>query len=442
MNAVNTNAVNTNAVTTNAVQVPNAVVGGGGHTSGHKGHIVIAVVVIVFVCALIAAGFAIWKWYDPKRNAGTQVPVSKDEVPVNAGPVNAGPVNAGPVNAGPVNTGPVNTGPVNAGPVNAGPVNAGPVKVPKVTKVPVTKGKDPKVPKDPTKGQDPKVPVKNKKRDPKPIDKNIWRGQPMTISTGKKTFMPYVEWNGAKPQNTSSATFAFITSMHGKPGWEAGGSVSDLVKVVKTMKSFRISFGGQGSIELAQAIKDVPTLVKTYQSIITTYGATWLDFDIEEAKALSDTGSIDRRNAALAQLQKSNPGLKIDYTLSSNEPGGLESSSLNLLKNAKSHGVLINCVNPMTFDNGHFSDNAGTIIKTVQNVKKQIDSIGLTGATVGITVMVGKDDGGQMFSLSDASKILAFAKSTSWVSLLSFWSEALDAKMGYAYSKVFSAFNE
>ena len=415
-NAVKTNAVNTNAVNTNAVQVQNVVDGGEYTTSGHKGHIVIAVVVIVFVCALIAAGFAMWKWYDPKKTVdATPVSVTKD-------PVAQVPVAQVPVAQVPVAQVPVARVPVAQVPVARVPVT----KVP-VTKVPVTK-----------------VPVKHKKRDPVPIGhiKNVWKGQPMTISTGKKTFMPYVEWNGTKPQHTSSATFAFITSMHGKPGWEAGGSVSDLVKVVKTMKSFRISFGGQGSIELAQAIKDVPTLVKTYQSIIDTYGAKWLDFDIEEAKALSDTGSIDRRNAALAQLQKSNPGLKIDYTLSSNEPGGLESSSLNLLKNAKAHGVSVNCVNPMTFDNGHFSDNSGTIIKTVQNVKKQIDSIGLSGTTVGITVMVGKDDGGQMFSLSDASKVLAFAKSTSWVSLLSFWSEALDAKMGYAYSNVFSAFNE
>ena len=400
-NAVKTNAVNTNAVNTNAVQVQNVVDGGEYTTSGHMGHIVIAVVVIVFVCALIAAGFAMWKWYDPKKTVdATPVSVTKD--PVAQVPVAQVPVAQVPVAQVPV------------------------TKVP-VTKVPVSKG-----------------PVKTKKRDPVPIGhiKNVWKGQPMTISSGKKTFMPYVEWNGTKPQHTTSATFAFITSMHGKPGWEAGGSVSDLVKVVKTLKSFRISFGGQGSIELAQAIEDVPTLVKTYQSIIDTYGAKWLDFDIEEAKALSDTGSIDRRNAALAQLQKSNPGLKIDYTLSSNEPGGLESSSLNLLKNAKAHGVSVNCVNPMTFDNGHFSDNSGTIIKSVQNVKKQIDAIGLKGATVGITVMVGKDDGGQMFSLSDASKVLAFAKSTSWVSLLSFWSEALDAKMGYAYSNVFSAFNE
>ena len=405
-NAVKTNAVNTNAVNTNAVQVQNVVDGGEYTTSGHMGHIVIAVVVIVFVCALIAAGFAMWKWYDPKKTVdATPVSVTKD--PVAQVPVAQVPVAQVPVAQVPVTKVPV-------------------TKVP-VTKVPVSKG-----------------PVKTKKRDPVPIGhiKNVWKGQPMTISSGKKTFMPYVEWNGTKPQHTTSATFAFITSMHGKPGWEAGGSVSDLVKVVKTLKSFRISFGGQGSIELAQAIEDVPTLVKTYQSIIDTYGAKWLDFDIEEAKALSDTGSIDRRNAALAQLQKSNPGLKIDYTLSSNEPGGLESSSLNLLKNAKAHGVSVNCVNPITFDNGHFSDNSGTIIKSVQNVKKQIDAIGLKGATVGITVMVGKDDGGQMFSLSDASKVLAFAKSTSWVSLLSFWSEALDAKMGYAYSNVFSAFNE
>ena len=387
-----------------------------GKHGGHMGHVVIAVIVVVFVGVLIAAGFAIWKWYDPKRF------VDPSRVPVSQVPVAQVPVAQGPVAQVPVAQVPVAQVPVAQVPVTKVPVT----KVP-VTKVPVSKG-----------------PVKTKKRDPVPIGhiKNVWKGQPMTISSGKKTFMPYVEWNGTKPQHTTSATFAFITSMHGKPGWEAGGSVSDLVKVVKTLKSFRISFGGQGSIELAQAIEDVPTLVKTYQSIIDTYGAKWLDFDIEEAKALSDTGSIDRRNAALAQLQKSNPGLKIDYTLSSNEPGGLESSSLNLLKNAKAHGVSVNCVNPMTFDNGHFSDNSGTIIKSVQNVKKQIDAIGLKGATVGITVMVGKDDGGQMFSLSDASKVLAFAKSTSWVSLLSFWSEALDAKMGYAYSNVFSAFNE
>ena len=65
--------------------------------------------------------------------------------------------------------------------------------------------------------------------------------------------------------------------------------------------TFRISFGGASGAELATKAKTVDALVKQYESVITAYDATWLDFDIEGA-SVADTSANARRNKALAKI--------------------------------------------------------------------------------------------------------------------------------------------
>jgi len=75
-----------------------------------------------------------------------------------------------------------------------------------------------------------------------------------------------------------------------------------------------LSFGGEGGLELAQVCNDVPSLQAQYQAAIDKYKVRMLDFDIESS-AIKDPASVDRRNQALANLQATNPGLLISYTL-------------------------------------------------------------------------------------------------------------------------------
>ncbi len=71
-----------------------------------------------------------------------------------------------------------------------------------------------------------------------------------------------------------------------------------------------VSFGGEGGTELALVEPDARALEAKYQSVIDRYHLTWLDFD-REGDALSQSDVNLRRNAVLARLQATNPGLII-----------------------------------------------------------------------------------------------------------------------------------
>src|SRR5882762_8620466 len=97
-----------------------------------------------------------------------------------------------------------------------------------------------------------------------------------------------------------------------------------------------ISFGGEAAPELAEVCPDAASLQKQYQTVIDTYHVTHIDIDLEQATAAD--ANVDKRNRALAALQKANPGLTISYTLSVS-PNGLSSDGMNLLKDAVKKGV-------------------------------------------------------------------------------------------------------
>ena len=66
------------------------------------------------------------------------------------------------------------------------------------------------------------------------------------------------------------------------------------------------SFGGysadQGGTEIADSCKTVSQIAAAYESVITTYGVTRLDMDVE-AKSLGNTAGIDRRNKAIKMTE-------------------------------------------------------------------------------------------------------------------------------------------
>ncbi len=90
-------------------------------------------------------------------------------------------------------------------------------------------------------------------------------------------------------------TLAFLTSKSGCTlQWEDGGdSVGAFSSQINAVKSAGgnviISFGGAGSNELAQTCTSVSSLTAAYQQVVSTYGITRLDFDIE-GDTLSDGG--------------------------------------------------------------------------------------------------------------------------------------------------------
>jgi chitinase len=192
-----------------------------------------------------------------------------------------------------------------------------------------------------------------------------------------------------------------------------------------------ISFGGEAGQELAQTCSSASSLQAQYQAVINQYSATHLDFDIEGGEQ-GDSTTYDRRNTALAALQKANPGLTISFTLPS-ATTGLLSDSLGLLNNAVSHGVNFNIVNLMTMDYGSADSQMGQesinaangLHSELQNIFPSKSSSQLW-AMVGITPMIGQNDSaGEIFSLSNAQQVLSFAQSNK-IGELAFWEVSRD----------------
>jgi chitinase len=194
------------------------------------------------------------------------------------------------------------------------------------------------------------------------------------------------------------------------------------------------SFGGASGTEIGISCTSVSALEAQYKRVIDGLNLTRLDFDIE-GSALDNTAANDRRNQALADLQQSYAAagkqLDIDYTLPV-DPTGLESNSISLLNNAKSHGLNVNLVNVMTMDYGGTMDMGQAAITAAQGLHTQLGQIWTTKTSAqlwameGNTPMIGvNDSSNEVFSTANAQSLESFAK-TNGIQELSFWSLGRD----------------
>jgi chitinase len=267
---------------------------------------------------------------------------------------------------------------------------------------------------------------------------------------------PYLELSGSSAgdmaadmsaSGVSRYTLAFFIPQSGcTPMWEAGNyPVGSFTSEINSLKSAGgdviISFGGASGGELAQTCTDVPSLTAAYKNIVTTYGVTRLDFDIEGG-VLSDTGATTRRDQALAALQQQVPGLQVDFTLAV-DPTGLPGGQINLLQDAKNQGVNVSVVNLMTMDYYDGQPVINDALSSAQAAAGQIASLyGISTSAAygkeGLTPIAGKNDDGAMFSQSDAQTLENFAAGNG-VAELSFWEvDSYDKAAGYAYSRIFN----
>ncbi|HEV3355638.1 MAG TPA: chitinase [Pseudonocardiaceae bacterium] len=244
-------------------------------------------------------------------------------------------------------------------------------------------------------------------------------------------------------------TLAFLTSKSGCTlQWEDGGdAVGAFKSQISSLQSaggnVAASFGGAGSKELAETCTSVSSLAAAYGKIVSTYGITRLDFDIE-GNTINNTAATSRRDQALAQLQKSNKSVQVDFTLPV-DPTGLESNATNVLKDAKSKGVAVSVVNIMTMDFGDgqnaLKDAESGANATHGQLQKIYtgDSSAQVWGMLGLTPIAGKNDDNENFTQANAKTLEGFAKSNG-VGELAFWEvDQYDKPLGYAYSKIFNA---
>lgn len=180
-------------------------------------------------------------------------------------------------------------------------------------------------------------------------------------------------------------------------------------------KELICSFGGAAGKELAQVCNDEFELYEKYKLVVEKYNFKVLDFDIE-GQALSDSKANDRRVRALNLLKKNYPKLRLHVTLPVS-PSGLLYDAMQLVDDFQ-------VVNIMAMNYGNVKEMGGAACEAATMAHKQ------TGKPIGITVMIGKNDSGEVFTLEDAKQLSEFSKHNHWVVFLSFWSVHRDRGVG------------
>jgi chitinase len=245
-------------------------------------------------------------------------------------------------------------------------------------------------------------------------------------------------------------TLAFLTPQSGCTlQWEDGGDpVGAFTSQVSALQAAGgnviISFGGESGGELAQTCTNVSQLTAAYQNVVSTYGVTRLDFDIE-GSTLADTAATTLRDQALAALQAEDPSVQVDFTLAV-APQGLPTgtgSEYALLQDAQAQGVKVSEVNIMTMDFGAGSDDLADAESAAQGTAGQLASLyGISTSAaygmMGLTPIAGTNDDGTVFSTANAQSLESFAAANG-VAELSFWEvDGYDKPIGYQYSSIFN----
>ncbi|MFD7863368.1 cellulose binding domain-containing protein [Streptomyces sp. NPDC059783] len=266
-------------------------------------------------------------------------------------------------------------------------------------------------------------------------------------TAGGARFAPYVDTSlypaydlldTAAKTGVKQFNLAFITSGGGcAPLWGGVTGLGDdhVASQIGALRAaggdVRVSFGGASGSELALRCSSAADLAAAYGKVVDTYELTKVDFDIEGG-ALPDTAANTRRAQAIAQLQKSHPGLDVSFTLPV-MPEGLTQPGVDLIADAKKNGVDVGAVNVMAMDYGaSYSGDMGTYaIQAATATQAQIKGVlGLSDAdawkAVAVTPMIGVNDvSTEVFKVEDATQLAAFAqeKGLAWLAM---WSGTRD----------------
>jgi chitinase len=230
----------------------------------------------------------------------------------------------------------------------------------------------------------------------------------------------------------SAVTIAFVLSGGGcTVSTDIQNNLGDVKSFVAAGGHVKASFGGADGTYLENACADATSLAGAISGFVDATGITDLDFDIEQGSTSSNATVNARRATALATVQAQKK-IRVAFTLPVN-PDGLDSLGLDIVKSALAAGVKISFVNVMTMDYGNGTNLGTTPIASVDATAKQLQAAvaGLSSDAayrmVGATAMAGHNDDTEIFSLDDASALIAYAKQKK-LGLVSFWAIQRDEK--------------
>ncbi|HEY3873631.1 MAG TPA: cellulose binding domain-containing protein [Actinocrinis sp.] len=243
-------------------------------------------------------------------------------------------------------------------------------------------------------------------------------------------------------------TLGFVTngSAACTPSWfnaysmNSGFETADIASLRGLGADVKVSFGGEAGLELAQSCTTVSALTAAYQSVISAYDLTQIDFDIEGA-AVADPASINLRSQAMAALQAAAKaaGKTLSITLTLPVlPSGLTADGLSVVKSAINAGVTVSTVDVMAMDYGDTeapnpSGQMGTYaVDSAQSLYNQLAALypSKTSAQlwnmIGVCPMAGQnDESDEVFTLANMQQLLAFAQQEH-LGELAFWDVTRD----------------
>lgn len=212
-----------------------------------------------------------------------------------------------------------------------------------------------------------------------------------------------------------------------------------------------VSFGGAINDELALVCTSVDDLYQAYDDVVERYDLDVIDLDLEN-EGLTDTAALERRAAAIAQLQQDRAAaghpLQVWLTLPVATTGLLDTGKAAVAAMLDA-GVDLSGVNVMTMDFGvdlggmtmaQASEKALTATETqlVALLEERDLNVPSDGAwsMLGATPMIGQNDvSDEVFTLDDATELNAFARAHS-LKRMSMWSMNRDRTCGPNYPDV------
>jgi hypothetical protein len=269
-------------------------------------------------------------------------------------------------------------------------------------------------------------------------------GQPVALAAPYE----YLGWGDPQPPADVVATtgihdltLAFVLAHKGcHPEWDGsrpllGGSDASAIAAVRAAGGdVGVSVGGWSGTKLGAACKSAAALTAAYQQVVSAYGLSALDIDIEHTeftKAVVRTRVI----AALAALQQQDPTLEISVTFGTGETGP-DADGRSMIQQAASLGFHPYAWTIMPFDFGAPVSDMGTV--SVQAAEGLADTVAADDgvplsqafAEVGISSMNGQtDESDETVSESDFQEMLTFARSEH-LARLTFWAVNRDRPCG------------
>jgi len=249
--------------------------------------------------------------------------------------------------------------------------------------------------------------------------------------------------------NIDGLVFGFITlaTTNNTPCWAAHPAMPlDWAKPLANDlnaagKKVIISFGGAVNSDISTALS-VNELIGTYETVIRSYSAAGLDFDLENGLY-----NVDRICQALVFIQRKYPDVSISFTVPT-MPSGLTTTGLNIISKAVDHNLTF-IVNGMAMDyydpiyapimGKAANDAAVSIAHQLQEYYPSLDAKALFNK-VAVTPMIGLNDDYSMFTLANAKEVGIFARQ-SGLAFMGSWSFNRDNPSSYEYVDLITSSN-